>query len=80
MELLHSLTEEPFYELAFILLLAAILGAFGKLLKQPLIVTFILLGILVGPSVLDVVHSKDKIYLLAEIGISIFTFYCRPET
>lgn len=74
MEWLYTLTEEPFYELAFILLLAAVLGALGKVLKQPLIVTFILLGIIVGPSVLDVVHSKDKIYLLAEVGISILLF------
>lgn len=74
MEWLYTLTEEPFYELAFILLMAAVLGALGKVLKQPLIVTFILLGIIVGPSVLDVVHSKDKIYLLAEVGISILLF------
>jgi Kef-type K+ transport system membrane component KefB len=74
MEWLYTLTEKPFYELAFILLLAAVLGALGKVLKQPLIVTFILLGIIVGPSVLDVVHSKDKIYLLAEVGISILLF------
>jgi Kef-type K+ transport system membrane component KefB len=74
MEWLSNITTVPFYELAFILFLAAILGALGRVLKQPLIVTFIVLGIVVGPSVLDVVHSKDKIYLLAEVGISILLF------
>jgi Kef-type K+ transport system membrane component KefB len=74
MDWLYPLTSEPFYELAFILFLAALLGALGKFMKQPLIVTFIVLGIIVGPSVLDVVHSKDNIYLLAEVGISILLF------
>jgi Kef-type K+ transport system membrane component KefB len=69
-ELLH----EPFIEFAIILLMAALLGAAGQLLRQPLIVMFIGLGILVGPSALDVVHSHEKIHLLAEIGISILLF------
>lgn len=63
-----------FVEFAIILFLAALLGAVGQLLRQPLIVIFIALGILVGPSFLDIVQSKDNIHLLAEIGISILLF------
>lgn len=74
MEWLSSITENVFYEVAVILFLAAILGALGQLLKQPLIVMFILLGIIVGPSVLDVIKSKDNIHLLSEIGISVLLF------
>ena len=44
------------------------------MLKQPLIVMFIALGIILGPSVLDVVKSHDKIHLLAEIGIAVLLF------
>jgi Kef-type K+ transport system membrane component KefB len=68
------ISENPFYEFTAILLLAAILGGIGQLLKQPLIVTFIALGILVGPSFLDIVHSKDNIHLLAELGIAVLLF------
>jgi Kef-type K+ transport system membrane component KefB len=64
----------PFIEFAIILFLAAMLGAAGLLLRQPLIVVFIALGIIVGPSVLNIVQSKENIHLLAEIGISILLF------
>jgi Kef-type K+ transport system membrane component KefB len=74
MNWLAALAENPFYEFAIILFLAALLGGVGQLLRQPLIVVFIALGIVVGPSVLDVVKSKDNIHLLAEIGISILLF------
>jgi Kef-type K+ transport system membrane component KefB len=43
-------------------------------LRQPLIVMFIALGIILGPAALDIVHSKENIHLLAEIGISILLF------
>jgi len=68
------ISDNPFYEFTLILALAAILGAIGQLLKQPLIVMFIVLGILAGPSVLDLVKSKENFNLLAEIGISVLLF------
>jgi Kef-type K+ transport system membrane component KefB len=71
---LALITENPFYEFAIILALAALLGVIGQFLRQPLIVMFIALGILVGPCALDIVKSKDNIHLLAEIGISILLF------
>lgn len=74
MNWLAAVADHPFYEFAIILALAAVLGAAGQLLKQPLIVTFILLGILLGPSMLNVVRSKEQIGLLAEIGIAVLLF------
>jgi len=68
------ISDNPFYEFTLILALAALLGAIGQLFKQPLIVMFIVLGILAGPSVLDIVKSKDNFNLLAEIGISVLLF------
>ncbi len=74
MNWLSTIAENPFFEFTIILTLAALLGALGHLLKQPLIVMFIALGIVAGPSFLDVVKSKDNIHLLADIGISILLF------
>ena len=68
------LLENPFFEIALILFLAAVLGALGQFLRQPLIVMFIALGIIVGPSFLDIVKSTEYIHLLAEIGIAILLF------
>ena len=68
------ISEHPFYEFAIILFFAALLGGIGQLLKQPLIVMFIALGILMGPSLLDIVKSKEQIEILSEIGIAILLF------
>ena len=46
-----ELLANPFYETAFILLVSAVVGAIGLRLRQPLIVAFIAVGILAGPSV-----------------------------
>ncbi len=63
-----------FYEVAALLVLAAAIGFIGLLLRQPLIVSFIAVGILAGPSVLDIAKSDDHIDLLAELGIAILLF------
>jgi len=63
-----------FYEIAALLVLAAGVGFLGLLLRQPLIVSFIAVGILAGPSVLDIAHSDEQIDLLAELGIAVLLF------
>lgn len=45
-----------FAEVALLLVLAAEIGLFGTFLRQPLIVSFIAVGLIAGPSALDVVH------------------------
>ncbi len=74
MSWLELITEDSFYEFALILFFAAVFGSIGQLFRQPLIVMFIALGVVVGPSVLNIVQSKENIHLLAEIGISILLF------
>jgi Kef-type K+ transport system membrane component KefB len=69
-----ALANNPFVEFATLLFLAAVFGVAARLLRQPLIVAFIVLGILAGPSVLGLIHSEDQIHLLAEIGIAILLF------
>ncbi|MEP0069591.1 cation:proton antiporter family protein [Pyruvatibacter sp.] len=63
-----------FYEVATLLVLAAGVGFVGLLLRQPLIVSFIAVGVLAGPSVLNVAQSDEYIDLLAELGIAILLF------
>jgi Kef-type K+ transport system membrane component KefB len=74
-EWLSSVTgSDPFTEFAIIFLLAAFFGIIGQLLRQPLLIMFIALGIVIGPSVLNVIRSTEQVALLAEIGISILLF------
>ncbi|MDP2213219.1 cation:proton antiporter [Phenylobacterium sp.] len=63
-----------FNEVAALLVLAAGVGAIGLALRQPLIVSFIAVGIIAGPSVLDVARSAEAIDLLAELGIAVLLF------
>lgn len=68
------ITQSSFNEVAALLVLAALIGFVGLLLRQPLIVSFIVVGLISGPSALDIVHSKDQIQLLSELGIAILLF------
>ncbi len=63
-----------FTEMAVLLLLAAGVGALGVRLRQPLIVAFIAVGIVVGPSVLGWVSANDRVDLLAKLGITLLLF------
>lgn len=63
-----------FAEVALLLVMAAGIGLVGTLLRQPLIVSFIAVGLIAGPSGLDVVHSDAQIDLLSELGIAVLLF------
>jgi Kef-type K+ transport system membrane component KefB len=63
-----------FYEIAALLVLAAGVGFVGLLLRQPLIVSFIAVGIIAGPSALNIAQSDEQINLLAELGIAVLLF------
>ena len=68
------LFPDIFTEMAVLLLIAAVVGALGISLRQPLIVAFIAVGILVGPSILGWVSADDQIDLLAQFGITLLLF------
>jgi len=68
------IADNVFYEIAALLGLAAGVGFIGLLLRQPLIVAFIGVGILAGPAVLDIARSDEPIDLLAELGIALLLF------
>ena len=63
-----------YYEFTVLLLASAVVGAIAIRLRQPLIVAFIVVGILVGPSALGWVQSHDQIDLLAQIGVTVLLF------
>ena len=69
--LIHA---SPFYELTSLLMMATIVGYFCLLIRQPMIVDFIIVGILVGPDFLGIVQSHEHIELLAKLGIAVLLF------
>jgi len=63
-----------FHELAVILAFAAVAGAAAHALRQPLIIAFIVVGVLVGPAGLGWVRAADQVETLAKIGIAVLLF------
>jgi Kef-type K+ transport system membrane component KefB len=63
-----------FHELAAILMIAGVIGVLALKLRQPLIIGYILTGILVGPAVLGWASGGSELKLLSSIGISVLLF------
>lgn len=66
--------DNVFLQIGAILGLAAVGGALAQVLRQPLIVAFIAVGILLGPSGLGIVEQSSAIELFARMGISLLLF------
>ncbi len=68
------LNSSVFSELSLVIAIGALMAIIMKLLKQPLIVSHILTGLVVGPFFLNFLHSTEVFQLFSEIGISILLF------
>ncbi len=70
----HALTH-----LAMVLAAAFLGGAVFKKLKQPVLVGYIIVGLILSPSVLGVVKGQEEVSLLAELGILLLLFIVGME-
>lgn len=61
-------------DIGIILVAATFLGFMARSLKQPLILAYILAGMLIGPSALGLITQEDIINILAELGIAFLLF------
>ncbi len=68
------MVESGFAQIAITLVAAVAIGALALALRQPLIVGFIAVGILVGPASLGWVTAGSELELLASIGIAVLLF------
>lgn len=66
--------EGVFAQLSFVLVVAAAIAFAMRLLKQPLIVGYIVTGIIVGPGLLSLVSDKEAFDTFSEIGIALLLF------
>lgn len=63
-----------FTELSLVFIVVALVAGLMRYLKQPLVLGYILTGILVGPIALNLIHAKDAFEGFAEIGITLLLF------
>ncbi len=68
------MVDDTFLQIGAVLGLALVGGLLAKLLRQPVIVAYIVVGVLGGPAVLGLVSAEDEIKLLAKLGIAILLF------
>jgi len=69
-----KLLESVFAQIGMILGLAVLGGVLAQQLRQPLIVAFIGVGILLGPSGFSLVEQRTEIELFARLGIALLLF------
>jgi Kef-type K+ transport system membrane component KefB len=62
---------DAFAQVAALLALAAAGGLMGLLLRQPLIVSFLVVGVVAGPGGLGLVQHADHLELLAQLGVAL---------
>lgn len=66
--------QEIFTELSLVLVIVAGISVVMRLLRQPLILGYILSGIVVGPLLLDLIHAKEAFDGFSQIGIALLLF------
>ena len=67
-------------KLALIIFSAKILGALSKKFKQPPVIGLLILGIVLGPTALDLVEPCDVIKWIGQIGVLFLLFEAGLET
>lgn len=67
-------------QLVLILFFARVLGDIAVRLKAPAVIGELLAGVIIGPSLLNIVQPSEPIYLLAQIGIILLLFEVGIET
>ena len=66
-------------DLSILLVGAAILSYFAVLFKQPIVIAYILCGVIVGPWGLGWIKNVDFIDGIAHLGITLLLFLALPS-
>ena len=66
--------ENLFFEIGLVIIAAAVVAVIGYYLKQPLILAYILAGVLLGPVGFGFIKDPEFIQVVAEIGIMLMLF------
>jgi Kef-type K+ transport system membrane component KefB len=68
------MNEGLFFQIGGVIIIAAALSFLVRAFKQPLIIAYLVAGILVGPAFLSLIHETAAFDALAKIGISFLLF------
>ncbi|MBP7062238.1 cation:proton antiporter [Patescibacteria group bacterium] len=63
-----------FAELAAVVTVVVVVTGLMRLLKQPLIIGYIVAGILMSPNILNIIQHTDSVQMFAHIGVAFLLF------
>jgi Kef-type K+ transport system membrane component KefB len=66
--------HQIFTEFSVLLIISAFAGMLSLWLKQPVLIAYIIVGILVGPAGFGLVSAHDQVDLLAQVGVVVLLF------
>lgn len=69
-----DLSDDVFVQVAAILVVSAAAGAVAIWLRLPLVIAYVAVGVVVGPSAADLVQPGGELELLAQLGIALLLF------
>src|SRR3989338_4687019 len=71
---LLQMTEEVLIEISLIIGIAAITSIIARAIKKPLIIAYLISGILVSPLVFGIIKSDSLIQIFAHLGVALLLF------
>lgn len=66
--------HEIFFQLSLVMVIAAAISLLARVLRQPMIIAYIIAGFLVGPSVLNIIQDHGAFESFSQIGIALLLF------
>jgi Kef-type K+ transport system membrane component KefB len=63
-----------FTEISLVVVVAFAIATLTRLLKQPLIIAYIISGLLLGPYVLDLIQSQEVLSAVSNLGVALLLF------
>jgi len=64
----------PLFEIGTVIIIATIIAYTARLIKQPMILGYIIAGFIIGPAAAGLITSTETILLLSELGIAFVLF------
>ena len=74
MPLMGAATTDTFTSTALVLALVTVVAFVAHRARQPLIVAFIAVGVMVGPSGFEIITESEPLELFADLGIAVLLF------
>ena len=63
-----------FTQISLVVAITAVVAVIMRMLRQPLIMSYIITGIIVGPSALNLIHANDTFHSFSQLGITLLLF------